>query len=95
MGLGLILRRELLERKYLVFILLNLIDYFLTRILINMGDTEANPLWRAFPLEIKLVLAISVGIVLKSNTIVLKWLNIGMLMIVVWNLFCLGVSLWA
>lgn len=67
-----------------LFVFLNIADYTLTKILLNRGGIEANPIWGAFPLEIKLLLAIAIVLML-SNKRILAGINIGMLLVVILN----------
>lgn len=75
-----------MKRRVLLwlFILLNIADYALTKILLNQGGIEANPIWGTFPLEIKLLLAIAI-VSMISNKRILARINIGMLLVVILN----------
>jgi len=77
-------------RTYL-FMLLNLVDYALTAILIKQGlGLEGNPLLSWMPFGgigiVKIVVVYLVARYLRSRITVMILLNIGMGMVVLWNM---------
>lgn len=78
-------RYLLKERFSLYFVVLNLIDYMLTRVLIETGmGSELNLVWHMFPLEMKLVLSVIIAFFVRRRNL-MEVVCLGMAFIVVWN----------
>ena len=83
---------NLKKEKLLVtsFIVLNMVDAYLTRTAIALGSSELNPVVMGFGDSILLKALISVTIViallLLHRAKLLKPLNVGMLCVVLWNI---------
>lgn len=80
-----------------LWIALNLADLALTIAAVNMGLTEINPLFALFTTNIAAMVVVKVlltmaaigFLVLIRKLYLLKWLNIGMAVVVAWNLLWL------
>ena len=84
------------KRNWLIlaFLFLNALDCLLTTILISRGGTEVNPIWSATTMWIPIKMALAVGVacilVLIQRDRITRYLNIGMICIVSWNLLALA-----
>ncbi|MFC2000385.1 DUF5658 family protein [Chloroflexota bacterium] len=84
------------KRNWLIlaFLFLNALDCLLTTILISRGGTEVNPIWSATTMWIPIKMAVAVGVagilVLIQRDRITRYLNIGMICIIGWNLLALA-----
>jgi hypothetical protein len=90
-------KREMKKLKLtrgVTFVILNLGDCILTTVALQHGLVEANPIWSHYSIWLKMPLAIVVAVALQRRPHVLRVLNIGMAIIVTWNLAAIiqGVS---
>jgi len=89
---------RIINTRTSLFLALNLIDFVVTVVAIrsNLGF-EGNPLLRLFPLQsvglIKIVVALSVIRFLGDRIGVMRFLNIGMGLVVIWNITWLVIML--
>jgi hypothetical protein len=86
-------------RQSSLFLTLNIADLGLTAFLLSIGAQEMNPIYASsgslYSLavtKIALVSLIFIGLVAGNRMHLLKWLNIGLGLIVVWNI--VAVATW-
>ena len=83
---------------FVFFIALNLVDAWLTKQALALGSDEANPLVRYFNfgddllLKGLLALVIALFVLCFRKSHLFRYLNIAMLVIVVWNMAVVTVS---
>lgn len=83
---------QLNKNHVVLFIILNLLDLGLTLASISLGSTELNPILRLGSLPLlKAILSLSILLLLLrfSKGHLLKLLNIGLVVIVIYNIFAL------
>jgi hypothetical protein len=84
---------------FVFFIALNLVDAWLTKQALALGSDEANPLVRYFNfgddllLKGLLALVIALFVLCLRKSHLFRYLNIAMLVIVVWNMAVVTVSI--
>jgi hypothetical protein len=84
--------RQFLTRGVLIFIILNEADIILTTIALYLGSSECNlllaslksPAMMAVGKAVLCLAIISALIAFKRQNL-FKWLNIGMLLVIIWN----------
>lgn len=89
--IGLNIQTQSITARTKLFLLLNLVDYALTAVLIKQGlGLEGNPLLSWMPFWgigiVKIGVVYLVARYLRDRVTVMVLLNIGMGMVVVWNL---------
>lgn len=80
-----------------LWIALNLADLALTIIAVKMGLTEINPLFALMTTQIAILVIVKILLTIAAigflalikRLYLLKWLNIGMAIVVAWNLLWL------
>jgi len=84
--------RQALTKGVLIFIILNEADIILTTIALYLGSSECNMLLASLKSpammacgKAVLCLAIIAGLIAFRQQRLFKWLNIGMLLVVIWN----------
>lgn len=86
-------------RQSTLFLTLNVADLGITAFLLSIGAQEMNPIYASseslFSLaatKIALVGLVFIGLVAGKRIHLLKWLNVGLALIVVWNI--VAVATW-
>lgn len=86
-------------RQSSLFLTLNVADMGLTAFLLSIGAQEMNPIYASsgslYSLaitKIALVSLVMIGLVAGNRMYLLKWLNMGLVLIVMWNI--VAVATW-
>jgi hypothetical protein len=87
------LRLRFTSREALLFIMLNVADVALTALALSLGSRELNYIYSALgsPILVATVKMLAVGILIPGlglfhRSRLLNWLNIGMVLVVSWNI---------
>lgn len=87
------LRIRFTSRAALLFIMLNVADIALTALALSLGSRELNYIYSTLgsPVLIGAVKMLTVGILIPglglfNRSHILNWLNVGMALVVAWNL---------
>ena len=85
--------RQVLTRGVLIFIILNEVDIILTTLALYLGSTECNALLASLKSpgmmalgKALLCLVVVAGLIALKRQHLFKWLNFGMLGVVIWNI---------
>jgi hypothetical protein len=80
-------------RQSSLFLSLNVVDLVITAFLLSIGAQEMNPIYASSEsllslaiTKIALVSLVLIGLVAGNRMHLLKWLNIGLGLIVIWNI---------
>jgi hypothetical protein len=85
--------RQVLSRGVLTFIILNEADIILTTLALYLGSTECNVLLASLKSpammalgKAGLCLVVVLGLIAFKRQYLFKWINFGMLAVVIWNI---------
>ena len=82
------------SKAVILFILLNVLDVYLTSLALSLGSSELNPVMKlgALPLMKSVLVVLAILLLWRLDKFyLLKYLNIGMSIVVVYNL----VAIWS